>query len=161
MLPTFVHVCCTCTITAQAPVLYTNNCNYKRNHIWNQYRRKLLIWTHRGLTWSHVSWLRTMCWNIGWFSMSPLPRLHHHDIMTIVELLHHGQDKVVLSHFNTDTQKKEGEKFYSLALALTLIVALHPDHSATRHCWRLQCSALPLTHQHYATYCNDWYIYEE
>ena len=23
---------------------------------------------------------------IGWFSMSPLPRLHHHDIMTIVEL---------------------------------------------------------------------------
>ena len=22
----------------------------------------------------------------GWFSMSPLPRLHHHDIMTIVEL---------------------------------------------------------------------------
>ena len=24
----------------------------------------------------------------GWFSMSPLPRLHHHDIMTIVGLLH-------------------------------------------------------------------------
>ena len=23
---------------------------------------------------------------IGWFSMSPLPRLHHHDIMTVVEL---------------------------------------------------------------------------
>jgi len=23
---------------------------------------------------------------MGWFSMSPLPRLHHHDIMTIVEL---------------------------------------------------------------------------
>ena len=23
---------------------------------------------------------------IGWFSMSPLPRLHHHDIMTIVGL---------------------------------------------------------------------------
>ena len=110
MLPTFVHVCCTCTITPQAPVLYTNNCNYKRNHNWNQYRRKLLIWTHRGLTWSHVSWLRTMCWNIGWLSMSPLPRLHHHDIMTIVELLHHGQDKVVLSHFNTDTQKKRRGK---------------------------------------------------
>ena len=23
---------------------------------------------------------------VGWFSMSPLPRLHHHDIMTIVGL---------------------------------------------------------------------------
>jgi len=24
--------------------------------------------------------------NFGWFSMSPLPRLHHHDIMNIVGL---------------------------------------------------------------------------
>ena len=26
-------------------------------------------------------------WCGGWFSMSPTPRLHHHDIMTIVGLL--------------------------------------------------------------------------
>ena len=56
----------------------------------------------------------------GWFSMSPLPRLHHHDITPC-------QDKVVWSHFNTD-------KFHSLALALTLTVILRPDHLATRHC---------------------------
>jgi len=29
----------------------------------------------------------------GWVSMSPLPRLHHHDIMTIVELLHRATTK--------------------------------------------------------------------
>ena len=29
--------------------------------------------------------------NLGWFSMSPLPRLHHHDIMTIVGLFTYRQ----------------------------------------------------------------------
>jgi len=28
---------------------------------------------------------------VGWFSMSPLPRLHHHDIMTIVGLFTYCQ----------------------------------------------------------------------
>ena len=28
---------------------------------------------------------------LGWFSMSPLPRLHHHDIMTIVGLFTYCQ----------------------------------------------------------------------
>ena len=49
---------------------------------------------------------------LGWFSMSPLPRLHHHDIRTIVELFFiyvPCQDKVVLSHFNTDKKKKKGK----------------------------------------------------
>ena len=90
---------------------------------------------------------------LGWFSMSPLPRLHHHDITIIVELFFiyvPCQDKVVLSHFNTD-KKKRREKSHSLALTLTLTVTLRPDHLATRHCWRLQCTALSLTHQHYAT----------
>ena len=27
----------------------------------------------------------------GWFSMSPLPRLHHHDVMSIVELFTYRQ----------------------------------------------------------------------
>ena len=30
----------------------------------------------------------------SWFSMSPLPMLHHHDIMTIVELLHRARTKL-------------------------------------------------------------------
>ena len=83
--------------------------------------------------------------------MSSLPRLHHHDIMTIVELfsimtivelfsimtivelLHHARTKF-FCHILTQT--KEKEKFHSLALALplTLTVILYPDHSATRHC---------------------------
>ena len=54
--------------------------------------------------------------------MLPLPRLHHHDITTIVELLHRAR-----AHFNTDKKK-------ALALALTLTVTLRPDHPATRHC---------------------------
>ena len=29
--------------------------------------------------------------HVGWFSMSPLPRLHHHDIITIVGLFTHRQ----------------------------------------------------------------------
>ena len=96
---------------------------------------------------------------VGWFSMSPLPRLHHHDIMTIVELffiltivelffiltimelffiltivelLHHATTK---SFSHTLTQrKKRREKSHSLALTSTLAVTLLPDHSATRHC---------------------------
>ena len=58
----------------------------------------------------------------GWFSIA---KLHHHDIMTIVELffiltivITLCHDKVLLSHFNTD--KKGREKSHFLALALTL-----------------------------------------
>jgi len=29
--------------------------------------------------------------HVGWFSMSPLPRLHHHDVMTIVGLFMYRQ----------------------------------------------------------------------
>ena len=69
------------------------------------------------------------------FSMSPLPRLHSHDTITIVELLHHARTKS-FCHISTQTKKKRTEKFHSLALALalTLTVTLRPDHSATRHC---------------------------
>ena len=48
---------------------------------------------------SYLSW--------GWFSMSPLPRLHHHDIIAIVDLFDYCgvitpcHNKVLLSHFNT------------------------------------------------------------
>ena len=45
---------------------------------------------------------------LGWFSMSPLPRLHHHDIMTIVDLPCH--DKVLFSHFYTEKKKKKKGK---------------------------------------------------
>ena len=77
---------------------------------------------------------------VGWFSMSPLPRLHHHHItiiffiLTIVELLHHARTKS-FCHILTHTQKRR-EKSHSLALALavTLIVNIRLDHSATRHC---------------------------
>ena len=31
-------------------------------------------------------WAGVLVCNISWFSMSPLPRLHHHAIMTIVGL---------------------------------------------------------------------------
>ena len=49
---------------------------------------------------------------VGWFSMSPLPRLHHPDIMTIVELFSiyipfvtiPHQDKVFVT-FDTDKKK--------------------------------------------------------
>ena len=111
-----------------------------------------------------------------WFSMSPLPRLHHHDIKIIVELLRCAKTKlfchiltVVLSHFNScfvtfqHRQKKEGKSHHlvlALALTLTLTVTPHPDHSATRHCWRLQCTVLSLMHQHYQTYCNEQYVYD-
>ena len=86
----------------------------------------------------HVLYMVTVNQFVGWFSMSPLPRLHHHDIMTIAKLfsiyvpfvtiLH--QDKVFVTF---DTDKK---KFHSLApaLTLTLTVTLRPNHSATRHC---------------------------
>ena len=66
------------------------------------------------------------------FSMSPMPRLHHHDITTIVEL-----HVCARTHFNTDKKKKKRrEKSHSLALALALAltVTLRPDHLATRHC---------------------------
>ena len=77
---------------------------------------------------------------VGWFSMSPLPRLHHHHItiiffiLTIVELLHHARTKS-FCHILTHTQKRR-EKSHSLALALavTLIVNIRLDHSTTRHC---------------------------
>ena len=76
-----------------------------------------------------------------WFSMSPLLKLHHHNIMTIVELLfmltivellHHATTKV-FCHTLTQRKKKKG-KTHSLALALTLTLSLRPDHSATMHC---------------------------
>ena len=38
--------------------------------------------------------------------LSPLPRLHHHDMMTIVELLHHARTK----SFGHTLTKKEGKK---------------------------------------------------
>ena len=34
----------------------------------------------------------------GWFSMSPLPRLHHHDIMAIVELFFMDVPFVTIRH---------------------------------------------------------------
>ena len=52
--------------------------------------------------------------SLGWFSMSPLPRLHHHDIMTIVELsfimtvvelLHRSRTKS-FCHILTQTKKR-------------------------------------------------------
>ena len=36
--------------------------------------------------WISEKFLKVVKNYYGWFSMSPLPRLHHHDIMTIVEL---------------------------------------------------------------------------
>ena len=45
----------------------------------------------------------------SWFSMSPLPRLYSHDIITIVELLHRARTKSLLSHFNTDKKKRRGK----------------------------------------------------
>ena len=63
----------------------------------------------------------------GWFSMSPLPRLHHHDITTIVTVVES------FSHILTQTKKKRRHSLV-LALALTLTVTLRPDHSATRNC---------------------------
>ena len=76
-----------------------------------------------------------------WFSRSPLPRLHHHDIMhivelffiltimelffilTIVELLHRATTKS-FSHTFTQTKKRR-EKSHSLALALTLSLSYY------------------------------------
>ena len=92
----------------------------------------------------------------------------HKDYCGVITLC---QDKVVLSHFNScfvtfqHRQKKEGKSHHlALALALTLTLTLtvtpHPDHSATRHCWRLQCTVLSLMHQHYQTYCNEQYVYD-
>ena len=52
----------------------------------------------------------------GWFSMSLLPRLHHHDIMTIVELffiltivelLHRATTKFSCYTFNTEKKRKK------------------------------------------------------
>ena len=68
----------------------------------------------------------------SWFSMSSLPMLHHHDIMTVVELLHRARTKL-FCHILTQTKR---DKSHSLALALTLILTVtqRPDHSDTRHC---------------------------
>ena len=49
--------------------------------------------------------------------------------------------------FVTLTQKKKKKVTLTLTLTLTLTVTLSPNHSATRDCWRLWCTALPLTHQ--------------
>ena len=43
---------------------------------------------------------------VGWFSMSPLPRLHHHDIMTIVGLLTYRQYSLAAQ---TLTQEESGQ----------------------------------------------------
>ena len=108
--------------------------------------------------------------------MSLLPRLHHHDIMTIVELffiltivelLHRATTKFSCHTFNTEKKKERRKKSYSLALALTLALTLtltatlRPDHWAKMHCWHCSANSLPLTHQHYATYCNKRFVYEE
>ena len=54
----------------------------------------------------------------GWFSMSPLPRLHHHDIMTIVELFfsfpggspcHHCLDYIIFTSFTTSALCQESK----------------------------------------------------
>ena len=54
---------------------------------------------------------------LGWFAMSPLPRLHHHDIMTIVglfsiltfvQLLHRATTKFFLTLLHRE-KKKEGK----------------------------------------------------
>ena len=44
----------------------------------------------------------------GWFSMSPLPRLHHHDYCGVIQLEVNKpcHDKVLLSHFNQEKKKK-------------------------------------------------------
>ena len=45
----------------------------------------------------------------GWFSMSPLLRLHHHDNMTIVELLHRATTKFFCHTLTQRKTKKEGK----------------------------------------------------
>ena len=56
--------------------------------------------------------------------MSPLPRLHHRDIMIIVELF--IILTIVTVTFLTRTKKRKGKTPF-LGLALTLIVTLRPD----------------------------------
>ena len=90
---------------------------------------------------SQTSWLVHGVTVLGWFSMSPLPRLHHHDIMTIVGLFFilTRHDKVLLSHFYTEKKKERREQFHSLTLTLT--ATLRPDYSTTAYCCRLQCKS--------------------
>ena len=57
--------------------------------IWWSCRRagtKLVSWGLR-LSYQRLALLETRAKTTEWFSMSPLPRLHHHDIMTIMGLL--------------------------------------------------------------------------
>ena len=68
------------------------------------------------------------------------------------------QDKGVCHFFKRETKKKKKKKgkIHSLALALTLTVTLSPNQSATRHCWQLWCTTLPLMHQPRLQYNNTW-----
>jgi len=105
--------------------------------------------------------------------MSPLPMLHHHDIMAIVELLHRGRTKLFCHIFNTDKKRRENFHSLALALALTLTVKLRPDHSATKALLMtaVHCAIFNATTLHNLTYCNkrciymtcckEWYVYEE
>ena len=101
----------------------------------------------------------------GWFSMSPLPRLHHHDIITIVGLffilglLHHATTKF-FSHTLTKRKKKKGIHSLALALTLTLTATLRPDHSTTMHCCWLQCKFATFNAPHYAVQMVHIYIYD-
>ena len=70
----------------------------------------------KNLLWHFQVSLTSFTLTPGWFSMSPLPRLHHHDIMTIVEL------------------------FFILYIPFSTIrrIMLVPKDSAV-HCSRQQC----------------------
>ena len=96
---------------------------------------------------------------IIWLVMWPLPRLHHHYIILLTAYSTFTPSRRArhrsLSHFNTE---KKCEKSHSLAL--TLIATLHPNRSATRHCWR-RCTALSLTHQHYTMYYKEQYAHQQ
>ena len=76
----------------------------------------------------------------SWFSMSPLPRLHHHDIMTIVELLHCARTKL-FCHILPRTKR---DKSHSLS------PSLNPNCNTTP--WPFSYKALLTTAVHCTTY---------
>ena len=110
-----------------------------------------LVWTSLMSSLVSTAWLAVhVTWNLR--SRLEVGSACHHCldyiIFTSSFFLNQHHAKTKLSHFLTE-KKKEG-KFHSLVLALTLKTGtLRLNHSATRQCWRLRCTALSLTYQHY------------
>jgi len=80
---------------------WSQSCSTTSEHVWIPLLT-CLVWVRSSTPKTLFGYIKRFTIVYGMFSMSPLPRLHHHDITTIVEL-----HVCARTHFNTDKKKKK------------------------------------------------------